>query len=132
MNSTTTQPLDFAKDMTSWFIKAMLNAIDEGTKQAYRIISDALIEFLAEHWLYTIGILAVILIYAFMKFIFTGRWKTLGSVLYTYTYYGILFIISLIFGPEVFANDWFKLVLFLAYVISFVWVGYILDKSKIR
>jgi len=56
----------------------------------------------------------------------------LGSVLYNYFYFGILFVITLIFGPDVFANDWFKIVLFIIYVVCFISVGKLLKKAGIR
>lgn len=130
MNASTTSPLgsDFPKQIVLWF----LDAIDEGTKQAYRMIWNAVKELLAEHWGFVIIALVSILILAVLNYFATGRWAMLGSVLYNYFYFGILFVITLIFGPDVFANDWFKIVLFIIYVVCFISVGKLLQKAGIR
>jgi CDP-diglyceride synthetase len=130
MNSSTTSPLgnDFARQL----VESFLNAIDEGTRQAYRMIWNGISQFLIENWGWVIVALVAILILAVVNYFATGRWAMLGSVLYNYFYFGILLIITLIFGPEVFANDWFKIVLFIVYVVCFVLVGKLLKKAGIR
>jgi len=130
MNASTTSPLgaDFPRQLVLWFI----DAIDEGTKQAYRMIWSAVKQLLIEHWGFVIVALVSILILAVLNYLATGRWAMLGSVLYNYFYFGILFVITLIFGPDVFANDWFKIVLFIIYVVCFISVGKLLQKAGIR
>ncbi|HEV7702314.1 MAG TPA: hypothetical protein VGO63_02640 [Candidatus Paceibacterota bacterium] len=130
MNTSTTSPLgaDFPRQLVLWF----LDAIDEGTKQAYRMIWNAVKQLLIEHWGFVIVALVSILILAVLNYLATGRWAMLGSVLYNYFYFGILFIVTLIFGPDVFANDWFKIVLFIIYVVCFISVGNLLKKAGIR
>lgn len=130
MNASTTSPLgnDFAKQLVTSF----LDAIDQGTRQAYRMIWDGINQFLVEHWGWVIIGLIAILAFSIVEYFITGRWAMLGSVLYNYLYFGTLFVITLIFGPEVFANDWFKLVLFVIYVVCFILVGKLLRKAGIR
>jgi hypothetical protein len=130
MNASTTSPL--GADFPQQLVQLFLNAIDEGTKQAYRIIWNAVEQFLVEHWGFVIIALISIFLLAVLNYFATGRWAMLGSVLYNYFYFGILFIITLIFGPDVFASDWFKIVLFIIYVVCFVAVGKLLKKVGIR
>ena len=126
----TTPPFgpEFVKELIPWFF----NMIDESTKQAYRMIWSYLVEYLKVHWGFVIIALVSVLLFAIAEYFITGRWKTLGRVLYSYIYWGIVFVITLMFGPEVFANDWFKIVLVLVYGLSFWLVGKILKKAQIR
>lgn len=130
MNASSSQPLgaDFPKQVVEMF----LNAIDEGTRQAYRMIWNGITQFLVEHWGWVIVALVSIFVLSVLNYFATGRWAMLGSVLYNYLYFGTLFVITLIFGPEAFANDWFKIVLFVVYVVCFILVGKILRKTGIR
>lgn len=130
MNASSSQPLgaDFPKQVVEMF----LNAIDEGTRQAYRMIWNGITQFLVEHWGWVIVALVAIFILSVLNYFATGRWAMLGSVLYNYLYFGTLFVITLVFGPEVFANDWFKIVLFVVYVVCFILVGKLLRKVGIR
>lgn len=130
MNASSSQPLgaDFPKQVVEMF----LNAIDEGTRQAYRMIWNGITQFLVEHWGWVIVGLVAIFVLSVLNYFGTGRWAMLGSVLYNYLYFGTLFVITLIFGPEVFANNWFKIVLFVVYVVCFILVGKILRKAGIR
>lgn len=130
MNASTTSPL--GNDFIKQIVRGLLDSIEEGTKWAYRMIWDAIQQIVIEHWGWILVALVVILILAILQYLSTGRWAMLGSVLYNYFYFGTLYVIALIFGPEVFANDWFKIVLFVIYVICFVLVGNLLRKAGIR
>jgi hypothetical protein len=130
MNSTTT--LLGGPDFPKQLVGMLMNAVDEGTKQAYRMIWAAIEQFLFEHWILVTIVLFLVLLFAFLKYLATGRWAMLGSVLYSYVYWGIVFVITLIFGSDIFANDWFKVVLFIVYVVSFTLVGHFLRKTGIR
>lgn len=126
---TTTAPIpDFLKDL----VPSMIKSFENGTIQAYKILWSIFMEFLSQNWGWVIALLAMILVFAFVEYLITGRWTNLGSVLYSYIYYGILFIIGLIFGPEIFANNWIDLILFVVYGISFIWVRGLLSRSGIR
>ena len=93
---------------------------------------DGLMSFLTSHWLVVLGVLVLVFIGALTRAVLTGRWGMLGSVLYNYLYFGTLFVVGLIFGPEVFANDYFKLVLVLLYVVCFTLVGMFISKMGFR
>ncbi len=129
MFSTTTP---FGQEFYKSLIDQLFQAVDNGTKMAAHMLWDALINFLVHDWLLVLGILTFFLVIAIIEFLTTGRWAMLGSVLYHYIYYGILFLIGLIFGPEIFTNDWADLLFFVVYAISFTWVGIILSKTGIR
>lgn len=128
--STSTFPFgtNFAKDLVSMF----LNSIDQGTRQAYHMLWDILMTFLSQNLLWVAVFMVMILVFAFLEYLMTGRWANLGSVLYSYTYYGIILFVGLVFGPEIFANDWVDLILFIVYIISFLWVRILLNRSGIR
>lgn len=120
--------LDFPKQVAQMFIRA----IDEGTKQGYRMIWSAIKQILAAHWLSISIFLVVLLLAAVLEYRITGRWAMLGSVLYHYFYVGALLLIVIIFGPEVFANTYFDIVLAVLYITCFSLVGLCLKKITRR
>jgi hypothetical protein len=120
--------INFAEQIIPW----MLNSIGNATAQAYRTLWDMFMPLLLQHLLAISSILFLVLLYAAAIAFTTGRWAFLGSVLYNYLYFGVLFIIGLIWGPEVFANDYFKVVLALLYVVCFYLVGKILTKTGLK
>ena len=62
-----------------------------------------------------------------------GRWGMLGSVLYHYLYFGILFVVGLIKGPEIFVSEYFEIACaIILYPICYFTVGTILDKTGIH
>ncbi len=126
----TSTPLgtDFPKQV----VELLLNAINEGTKQAARMLWSILTTFLSEHWIAVLVGLFAIFIFALVRAFTTGRWAMLGSVAYNYLYFGALFLIGTIWGPEVFANDYFKVVLVILYVVCFVITGKFLSKIGVR
>ena len=126
----TSTPLgpDFAKDMVNMFF----NAIDEGTKQAARMLWGILTTFLSEHWFAVLVGLFVVFVAALIRAFVTGRWAMLGSVVYNYLYFGTLFLIGIIWGPEVFANDYFKIVLAILYVVCFILTGQFIANIGVR
>lgn len=129
MNSTST-PLsqDFPKQVVGLF----LNAIDEGTKQAARMLWGILTTFLSEHWLVVLLLLFVVFVAVTLKAMM-GRWGSLGSFLYNVFYFGILLIVGLIWGPEVFVGDYFKAACaVILYPVCYFLVGLILDKMRVR
>lgn len=130
MTPTTTPP--FGPDFIKTIIPQMMQMFAEATAKAYHMIWGIFMTFLAQNWLWVIAFLVMILVFSFLEYLMTGRWANLGSVLYSYTYYGILFLIGLIFGPETFANDWIGLILLIVYMVSFIWVRILLNRSGIR
>lgn len=126
--SITDQSLDFPKQLTLSF----LNAIKEGEKNGYKMIWDIILNFISQNTLYVILTLVLVLSIAFVDYKISGRWRSLGSVLYNYFYFGSLFIITLIFGPEIFANDLIKIGTFALYITCFILVGKVLKKAGIH
>lgn len=129
MTSTTT-PLgaDFPKQV----VELLLNAINEGTKQAAQMLWSILTTFLSEHWLAVLLVLFVVFVAVTLKAMM-GRWGSLGSFLYNFFYFGILFIVGLIWGPEVFVDDYFNAACaVILYPICYVISGMILDKMGVR
>lgn len=106
MISTTTQfGSSFAKDL----IITIIEKSDEVTKKIYQALWHALLSFLAAHLFIVITVLAVIFFIAIGDYIITGRWRMLGSVLYNYLYFGVLLVIGLIWGSDIFVSDIFHL-----------------------
>ena len=105
----------------------------KATADAYRMIWDAGMAYLAAHWLLVIGVLIGILILAILRYLITGRWAVLGSVLYHYLYFGILFLVGLIKGPEVFVSDYFEAACaIILYPLCYLAVRKILEVTGIR
>ena len=130
MNAATTSPLGI--DFTKQIVQGLLDAVDAGTKTAYHWIWTDINQLLIEHWLIVTFFLIVLLLVAVARYFITGRWAMLGSVLYNYLYFGVLLIIALAFGSDVFASDYFKIVLVVLYIVCFTIVGIFLKKTGIR
>lgn len=119
-------------DLPQQVIALLLNAIDEGNKQAAHWLWDGLQTFLIAHWLLFIGGLFLLFVIATFKAMM-GRWGSLGSLLYNFFYFGTLYIIGLIWGPEVFVNDLFNAACaIILYPVCYLLVGWILDKTGLR
>lgn len=119
---------DFVKEIPSW----MLGRFAEETAKAFRMFWDIGMTYLSEHWVAILGWLFVIFVFALVRAFVTGRWAMLGSVVYNYLYFGILFLVGLIWGPEVFANDYFKIFLAILYGVCFWATGRFLKKIGVR
>lgn len=127
MNATNT-PVLIATEMGPWLVKTF----GEAFPKAYRMIWDALMPILVTNWAWILLILFVVFTYVSIKALL-GRWGALGSFLYNFFYFGTLFIIGLIWGPEVFAGDLFKAAYtVILYPICYILVGIILDKIGVR
>lgn len=130
MISTSTQ---FGVDLANTIIPAMLNQINESTKQFYQTIWNILLTFLSQHLLFVSTALVLIILLAITEYLTTGKWRRLGSVLYWYLYFGVLFIIGLIAGPNVFVQDIFHLISTLVINPLCYWiVRVILNETGIR
>lgn len=84
----------------------MNKAAEDGAKQAAHMLWSALLSFLAAHWLAVMFGLFIVFIVVTLKAMM-GRWGSLGSFLYNFFYFGILFVVGLIWGPEVFLGNFF-------------------------
>lgn len=83
--------------------------------------------FLTVHWMAVVMFLTIIFVIALVR-AFSGSWAMLGRVLYNSLYFGTLFIIGLIKGPEVFVNWYFEVFcVILLYPICYFLVGRVLD-----
>lgn len=125
---TTTPATILGPDFVSDVVKGMLKTIAEATAHGYRIVWDAAWESILAHIWLTLGFLAFILLASALQAFATGSWGWFGSVLYHYFYIGFIILIGFVWGPEVFANDYIDLGLFLLYVLCFWMVGKILKK----
>lgn len=129
--SPTSTPLfgpDFVKELIPW----MLARIGEETAKAFRMFWDIGMMYLAQHWVAILVGLFAVFVTALIRAFVTGRWAMLGSVVYNYLYFSVLFLIGTIWGPEVFANDYFKIVLAILYVVCFIITGKLLTKIGVR
>ena len=129
MNSTTT-PLgvNFTKDLVVMFMDAFSKAQEE----AARTLWSGLLSFLYHNWLMTILVLLLILVLAGSDAFITRRWAWLGSVLYNYLYFGSLFIIGLVCGPEIFVSIYFDIIAVILYVVCFKLVWVIISKFELN
>ena len=126
----TTTPLgpEFPKEV----INMLFAAIAEGNKQAARMLWSILQSFLVGHWLASILFLFVLFVAATFKAMM-GRWGSLGSLLYNFFYFGILYVVGLIWGPEIFVSDLFHFACTaILYPVCYYVVGYILDETGVR
>lgn len=130
MNASTTAPFDaiFGKDMGVWF----LNAMEQGIIQAFRMIWSAVKPLLVEHWLMIILVLFALFVIFFAEAMI-GYWGSLGSLIYNTLYFGTLLIVILIWGTDIFVNDYFKLACaVILYPTCYFISGWALDKFGFR
>jgi len=126
----TTTPLgtDFVKEIVSMFIKT----INDSQLYWARIFWSEFLLFLGKHWIPILAILIILIIIAIIKALM-GYWGMLGSILYHYLYYGILLIIGLIWGADIFVSDLFhEICTIILYPVCYVLVRIILDKTGLR
>lgn len=109
----------------------IFEAFSEAQTMVARLFWDAGMAYLTEHLVAVILFLIAIFVIAVAQALF-GYWGMLGSFLYHFLFLGTLFIIGLIWGPEVFANNYIKVWLALLYVICFLMVGRILNWTDVR
>jgi hypothetical protein len=112
-------------------IPGLFDQVGIAAEKAFRMLWDIGMTYLSGHWVaVTVGLIAIFLI-ALMRAFVTGRWALLGSIVYNYLYFGALFAVGLIWGPEVFASDLFKIVLVILYATCFFLTGRFLRKIRI-
>lgn len=127
MTPTTTPLLEFVQNMPT----LILNAFEEGVKQGAHLLWSVLISTLQQHWRFLMAVFFLIFIVATLKAMI-GQWGMLGSVLYNLFYFGTLFIVGLIWGPEVFLNDYFNAACsIILYPVCYFLVGWILRKTGV-
>lgn len=123
----------FGPEFVKNLLAQTLAASEVMTKSLYRMMWDSLLLYLKAHWISVLIFLAVILAIALFEYLSTGSWRMLGSVLYHYLYFGILFIIGLVKGPDVFISEYFEIACaIILYPICYWTVRVILTESGIR
>jgi len=121
-------PENFAQDL----ISNMLNTYDVLLRKIYHSAWDIFMSTIKEHWLLILSILLGLLIISIIIALM-GRWGFFGSLMYNYLYFGFLFILGLIKGPEVFLNEYFEFFcVLLLYPVCYKLVGLILNKLGLR
>jgi|GEM_PF-1124842 hypothetical protein len=130
----TSTPLDpeWLRELTNMIVSETLRTINETQKLVVHTLWSALLSFFEKNWLIVIGVIFTLLVVSLVKAM-TGWWGMLGSILYNLLYFGILFVVGLIFGPEVFISDYFhELCVLILYPICFFVVGLILGWIGVR
>jgi len=129
MISTSTQlGIGGAKEL----LNIIFSTINETQKQIAYIFWSDLLALLVKHWLFITVAIFVILAVALVRSIF-GWWDMLGSILYHLLYFGILLVVGLIWGPEIFISDYFhEGCIIILYPICYFVVGLILDWTGVR
>lgn len=121
-------PENFAQDL----INNILSTYDVLLRKIYHSAWDIFMSTIKEHWLLILSILFGILIISIIIALM-GRWGFFGSLMYNYLYFGVLFILGLIKGPEVFLNEYFEFFcILLLYPVCYKIVGIILDKTGLK
>ncbi|MDD4036540.1 MAG: hypothetical protein PHS45_04385 [Bacilli bacterium] len=121
-------PENFAQDL----INNILSTYDVLLRKIYHSAWDIFMSTIKEHWLLILSILFGILIISIIIALI-GRWGFFGSLMYNYLYFGVLFILGLIKGPEVFLNEYFEFFcILLLYPVCYKIVGIILDKTGLK
>ncbi len=96
-----------------------------------KIFWDSFIELLIEHWLTVFLLLILVLIIAVMNLVITGRWGMLVSILYRIFYFGILFVVILVFGAEIIVTDSFQILAGIIGIIIFETIGFFIRKLRL-
>lgn len=109
----------------------LLQSIDEGQRMAYRSLWDVFIPFFGEHWIALTTFFAIIYTIAIARALY-GYWGMLGSVLYNSLFLGVLLVIGIIWGPEVFGSNYVGIGLAILYFSCYFMVGKILDWTGLR
>ena len=122
--STATPQVDVVKLLSDGFTKA--------EEDACRLVWAALKQAILDHWLIILLLFLVVLSLAIGQYVFTGRWRMLASLLYHCLYFGGVLILLSCCGPEIFANLYIDIILFLLYVICFKVVGIFVDAMGMR
>ena len=117
--------------LSSSTVKMFFDQISDTEKEVARIAWNYLLTFLSQNWGRAILFLIVLLVVSFVVAL-SGRWSMFGSVLYHYLHLGALFVVGLIWGPEIFVNIFFDLINLVIYLYSFKLVGYIIDRLGLR
>ncbi len=110
----------------------VLELFPQGMKVGVNMAWDAFMIIFNHHWKAFLLLFFVIFFAVIIKAMI-GKWGALGSFLYHFFYFGTLFVIGLIWGPEVFINDIFGLACaVILYPLCYIFVGWIINKAGFR
>lgn len=108
----------------------IIDSINEGMAWAAHIIWDSFTAWVLEYWIYIL-IAYLLLLFVSLLLLSGGKWGMFGSLSYHTLYFGILFIVGLIKGPEVFISDYFEVFCAIVlYPLCYFLTGLILNKVK--
>lgn len=100
----------------------------DGPKWAVNILWEGMFDQLKTHW-FIIGIFLFVVLFVTITRAMLGSWGALGSLLYNLFYFSTLFVIGLIWGPEIFIANWFGFfTAIILYPVCYKLVGLILKK----
>jgi len=126
--TTSTQAPEYAQSILNQFMEIFIPSITKGLNFAWDIINTALID----NWQKILIIIIIMFAFACLKYLFTGQWGTLGSLLYNLFYFSIMYLIINNFGPEIILEDYFKTIMFLAYVAGFFLARIVLKAFNVK
>jgi hypothetical protein len=116
--------MTFIDEITQLILNLPLNSISF----AWSIINPILIE----NWLKLTVAIIILINIAMLKFLITGKWGTLGSLLYNFFFFGIMYLIINNFGPEIILEDYFKIISFLTYITGFFLTRLVLRSVRVE
>jgi len=122
------EPLNIAAGIVPWMLSAYGNAL----ANAYQILWDAFMKMAFEHWAISLFLVIFFPVASYFWFVTTGKWGWFGRVTYRYLKWGSLFVIGLVFGPKIFANDYFAIVLAVLWIVCYSATGDILKSMRAR
>ncbi len=129
MNSSTSV---FQSILPENFIWMFIKGINESQLIWARLFWSSFLIFLKQNLSTIIIILSVLLVVSIIMAII-GQWWLLGKVLYNYIYFGILLVVGLIWGSDVFLSDFFhEICTLILYPICYFIVGLILNSTGLH
>ena len=121
-----------SQDFLHQLVLGLIDAIEVGTKNAYRMFWSYARDFFPEHWLLILSFVFAIFLIAVGKAML-GRWGSLGSLLYNLFYFGFILIVILIWGTDVLTNNYFNaFCAAILYPVCYLLVGKVLDVAGFR
>lgn len=120
------------QDFTKQFVLGVIDAIEKGTRDGYRMIWSWIQHLVREHWGMILGGVAVLFVVSIIEYLVTRRWGMFASVSYRFLYAIILFTLATFFGSDIFTEWWFDIILVVVCILCFETVGYFLRKTGIR
>jgi hypothetical protein len=104
----------------------------EGQLMLIQIFWEAIKGLLIEYWIIIIITFFILLALSIFNIYTEGRWGMLAAILYRCSYLGILLIVVLIFGLEIFVSNWIKILSLIIGIVSFELVSYFLRKFRFK